>query len=69
VFIQCPSVSPKELTAFRMAPDVMKALRRIRETEGIPVAVQIDFAVRDWLKKKGVHMKAERKRAGTRTRS
>ena len=63
-------VSPKELTAFRMAPDVMEALRAIKEREGIPVAVQVDFAVREWLRRRGsaVEVKAERKRAATRKR-
>ena len=37
--------------------------------EGIPVAVQIDFAVREWLKRKGVTIKTERRRASTRKRS
>lgn len=62
-------MSPKELTAFRMAPEVMEALRGVREKEGIPVAVQIDFAIREWLKRKGVHVRTERKRASTRKRS
>ena len=34
-----------------------------------PVAVQIDFAVRDWLKKRGAHVKTARKRASTRKRT
>jgi hypothetical protein len=63
-------VSPKELTAFRMAPEVMAALRAVKAREGIPVAVQIDFAVREWLKRKGVAIKStDRKRADTRKRS
>ena len=63
-------MSPKELTAFRMAPEVMAALRAVKAAEGIPVAVQIDFAVREWLKRKGVQVKVkpERKRAVTRKR-
>ena len=68
MLLQYEPVSPKELTAFRMAPDVMAALRAVKAKEGIPVAVQIDFAVRAWLKKKGVTMKPERKRAVTRKR-
>jgi hypothetical protein len=47
-------VSPKELTAFRMAPELMEAMRAVKVKDGIPIAVQIDRAVRDWLKKKGV---------------
>jgi len=59
----------KELTAFRMAPELMAALRAVKAKEGIPVAVQIDFAVREWLKRKGVTIKPDRKRAATRRRA
>jgi hypothetical protein len=52
-----------------MDPALMEALRAVKATEGIPVAVQIDFAVREWLKKKGVQIKSDRKRAGTRKRT
>jgi hypothetical protein len=62
-------VSPKELTAFRMAPEVMAAMRTVKEKEGIPIAVQIDFAVREWLTKRGVTIKSAHKRAGTRKRA
>lgn len=59
---------PKELTAFRIAPDTMAALRAIKAQEGLPIAVQVDFALRDWLKRKGVKLAAKpapgRKRAG-----
>jgi hypothetical protein len=51
-----------------MAPDIMAAMRRIRATEGIPVAVQLDFAAREWLKKRGIDLKAGRLRAQTRKR-
>ncbi len=61
-------MSPKELTAFRMAPELMEALRAVKAKDGIPVAVQIDFAVREWLKRKGIHVKPERERAVTRKR-
>jgi hypothetical protein len=61
-------VSPKELTAFRMAPEIMEALRAIKAKEGIPVAVQIDFAIRDWLQRKGVTLEAECTRVATRKR-
>ena len=62
-------MSPKELTAFRMAPELMEALRAVKAKEGIPVAVQIDFAVREWLKKKGITIKTDRKSAQTRKQS
>ncbi len=62
-------MSPKELTAFRVDPEVMKALRAVKAREGLPIAVQVDFALRDWLKKKGVMKKAAPRRAQTRRRA
>ena len=59
-------MSPKELTAFRMAPELMAAMREVKAREGIPIAVQIDFAVREWLKKRG--LKVKRPTAAPRTR-
>ena len=60
-------MSSKELTAFRIDPDVMKSLRAIKAKEGLPISVQVDFALRGWLQKKGVK-KTDRKRARTRKR-
>ena len=57
----------KELTAFRMAPELMKALRAVKAKEGIPIAVQIDFAARAWLKRKGVTVEVDGHR-GRKTR-
>lgn len=53
-----------------MAPELMEALREVKAKEGIPVAVQVDFAVRAWLKKRGVTIEAgtARKQAVTRRR-
>jgi hypothetical protein len=51
-----------------MAPEIMEALRAIKAKEGIPVAVQIDFAIRDWLQRKGVTLEAECTRVATRKR-
>ena len=51
-------MTKKELTAFRMDPEVMKALRVVKAREGIPFSVQIHFAIRAWLKRKGVKVGA-----------
>jgi len=59
-------MSPKELTAFRMAPEVMEALRAVKAKEGVPIAVQIDFAVREWLKRRGVKVAGGRIGASSR---
>jgi uncharacterized protein (DUF4415 family) len=53
-------MSPKELTAFRIDPDVMKRLRRIKDRDGVPISVQVDRALRAWLQQKDVTL---RKRA------
>ena len=64
------TMSPKELTAFRMDRDLLKAMRHIRNTDGVPLSVQVDFALRDWLKRRGVviQKKAARKRTVSTTR-
>lgn len=56
----------KELTTFRMAPELMAAMRALREREGIPVAKQMDFAIRAWLKKRGEPIEDERAKPSTR---
>lgn len=62
-------MSPKELTAFRMDPEVMKALRAIKERDGIPLSVQIHRALAVWVKQKGVKTKAAPRRADTRRKA
>jgi hypothetical protein len=59
----------KESTALRLDADLLAAMRHVKETEGIPVTTQIEFAVRDWLRNRGTLGKTERKRAATRRRS
>jgi hypothetical protein len=62
-------MSPKEMTALRLDPDVLKAMRQFKEREGVPVTIQIEKAVTEWLSRRGVSVKkAERKRASTRRR-
>jgi hypothetical protein len=62
-------MSPKEATALRLDAALLKAMRQVKETEGIPVTAQIELAVREWLNKRGVVVRAERRRAATRKRS
>ena len=61
-------MSPKELTAFRISPELLDAMREIKTREGLPISVQVDFALKAWLESKGV-IKSDRKRAVTRKRS
>lgn len=62
-------MSPKAATALRLDAALLDAMRRVKDTEGIPVTTQIEMACREWLKKRGVVVKSERKRAATRRRS
>ena len=63
-------MSPKELTAFRIDVDLLEAMRRVKDEDGIPVTTQIEKAVADWLQRRGVKLKkkADRGRVATRRR-
>lgn len=50
-------MSPKELTAFRIEPEIMDGLRHVKDRDGVPLSVQVDRALRAWLQKKGVTVK------------
>jgi hypothetical protein len=54
----------------KLAPDVRAALRRYKDVVGVPEAVQIDKALREWLEQRpeAWPQKADRRRAGTRKR-
>ena len=62
------AVSPKEKTALRLDVQLLKAMRGVREREGIPVTTQLEMAVREWLTKRGTIAKAGRKRGPARKR-
>lgn len=62
------AVSPKEKTALRLDVQLLKAMRGVREREGIPVTTQLEMAVREWLTKRGTIVKAGRKRGEARKR-
>jgi hypothetical protein len=63
-------MSPKEPTALRIDADLMAAMRGVKDRDGIPVTVQIEKAVTEWLQKRGVKMKkAERRGRSSRKRS
>jgi hypothetical protein len=59
-------VAPKELTAFRVDPELMEALRQVKDRDGIPIAEQVRRGLLLWFDSKGVKIKASRKRASTR---
>ena len=47
---------PKTFTAFRVAPELLEAMREIKAVDGVPMSVQIDFAMRAWLQARGVRL-------------
>jgi len=59
-------MSPKELTAFRIDPAVMDGLRRVKDRDGVPVSVQLDRALRAWLKRKRISIPPPQSASDTR---
>ena len=60
------AMSPKAATALRLDAALLDAMRKVKDTEGIPVTTQIEMACREWLKQRGIVVKkVERKRAAT----
>ena len=56
------------LAAFRVEPELMDAMERLREKVGISFSEQMRRALRAWLEEQGVLDKTDRKRASTRKR-
>ena len=62
-------MTPTHVTTLRVDDRLMEALRLVKERDGIPISEQVRRAIEAWLREKGVEVKTERKRAGTRKRS
>jgi hypothetical protein len=60
-------MSPKAFTAFRVAPELLEAMREIKATQGVPLSVQVDFALRKWLEARGVRLKSVKPSRSKRT--
>jgi hypothetical protein len=61
-------VTPLQRYGFWIGASQRAALRAVRDRDGILESEQIRRAIDVWLKKKGVNVKPERKRAVTRKR-
>jgi hypothetical protein len=61
-------LTTRKITTFRIDEHLLDGLRIVTERDGITVPEQVRRAIQDWLDKKGVKKKAERKRASTRKR-
>jgi hypothetical protein len=57
-------MTPLLPTNFRLESELLEGLREVRERDGIPISEQVRRAIRDWLKAKGVKVKATAKRRG-----
>ena len=62
-------MSPKELTAFRVDPQLMTGLREVKERDGIPLSVQVHRALETWLESKGVRTKTAPRRVSPRRKA
>jgi hypothetical protein len=62
-------MSPKLLTTFRVAPDLMAGMRAIKDRDGVPMSVQLDRALRAWLQAKGAGTKAASRRVSPRRKA
>jgi hypothetical protein len=58
----------RRVATFRVDDDVLEAMRRLQERDGMPLSEQIRRALRPWLEAKGVIKEADRKRAAARKR-
>lgn len=62
-------VAPKKLASFRINPEVLAAMQKLKDSDGISLTAQADFALRTWLESRGVRVeKPERKRFSPRKR-
>jgi len=55
------------MTAMRLDPHVLDAMRRYKALEGVPVVTQIEKAVTEWLAKRGIVV--QKRTSGTRKRT
>jgi hypothetical protein len=62
-------MTPKRRYTFWINEAEAEGLTKVKADEGIAESEQIRQAIRNWLKRKGVKAKSERKRPGSRERS
>jgi len=60
---------PKRAYTLKIDPDLLAALREVKERDGISESEQIRRGIRLWLATKDVSLKAGRQRVGARRRS
>jgi hypothetical protein len=69
LYIPVVAPSRKKQTAFRIEPEILDGLQRVKARDGVPLSEQVRRALREWLDRRGVTSTAERKRVSPRRRS
>ena len=57
------------MTTIRIEPTLLEVMRELKDQEGIPMAVQVDKALREWLERRGLKVKPAPRRAATRRKA
>jgi hypothetical protein len=50
-------VTPKTASTFRIDDELLDALQKVKERDGIPLSEQVRRALKMWLESKGVRLK------------
>jgi hypothetical protein len=61
--------STRKQTNLRLEDDLLEALQRVKDRDGIPISEQVRRAVRAWLESKGAFEKTAARRASTRRKA
>ncbi len=58
----------RKVATFRVDPDLLEGMERLKDRDGMPLSEQIRRALRPWLEGKGVLQKAARPARSKRTK-
>ena len=56
-----PMKPPKEMVTFRLPLEIVKALRAVKEHQGIAINKQVEFAYREWLERNGLTLQGAKR--------
>jgi hypothetical protein len=62
-------MSPKTASTFRIDDELLKALRTVKERDGIPITEQVRRALLAWTESKGVQVKSAPRRVSARRKA
>jgi hypothetical protein len=67
--VGCPAMAPRRLYNFLIDADLAAALKQVKEDTGIPESEQVRRAIREWMERRGMIAKTNRKRGPARNRA